>query len=118
MSNEKVLTKEIAEQFLADPWSVNLSDRTAIEDSAAEILSKCKVGLNLSGLTSLSDSAAERLSECGNYLWLDGIGCLSDSAAEILSKHEGELSLGVTSLSDVQAESLGNSRTDPASTET
>ena len=40
MSDEKVLTKEIAEQFLADEDSVGLSEFTAIEDEAAESLSK------------------------------------------------------------------------------
>ena len=37
MSDEKVLTKEIAEQFLADEDSVDLSEFTAIEDEAAEV---------------------------------------------------------------------------------
>ena len=40
MSDEKVLTKEIAEQFLADEESVSLWEFTAIEDDAAESLSK------------------------------------------------------------------------------
>jgi len=40
MSDEKILTKEIAEQFLADDESVDLSEFTAIEDGAAEVLSK------------------------------------------------------------------------------
>ena len=34
MSDEKVLTKEIAEQFLADEDSVDLSEFTTIEDAA------------------------------------------------------------------------------------
>ena len=33
MSEEKVLTKEIAEQFLADEDSVDLEEFTAIEES-------------------------------------------------------------------------------------
>lgn len=36
MSDEKVLTKEIAEQFLADEDSVDLSEFTAIEDDASD----------------------------------------------------------------------------------
>ncbi len=40
MSDEKVLTKEIAEQFLNDDESVDLNEFTAIEDAAAESLSK------------------------------------------------------------------------------
>ena len=38
MSDEKVLTKEIAQQFLADEASVDLEEFTAIEDDAAEVL--------------------------------------------------------------------------------
>ena len=63
MSNEKVLTKEIAEQFRKKKNSVDLSRFTAIEDAAAESLSKHEGWLNLSGLTSLSDAAAESLSK-------------------------------------------------------
>ena len=40
MSDEKVLTKEIAEQFLADEDSVDLSEFTAIEDDASEPVEK------------------------------------------------------------------------------
>ena len=43
MSDEKVLTKEIAEQFIADEDSVDLSEFTAIEDDAAEIIGKLRV---------------------------------------------------------------------------
>lgn len=38
MSDDEVLTKEIAEQFLADEDSVDLSEFTAIEDEAAQVL--------------------------------------------------------------------------------
>ena len=61
-----VLTKEIAEQFLANEYSVAISEFTAIEDAAAESLSKHEGGLSLNGLTSLSDAAAESL--CGEPL--------------------------------------------------
>ena len=49
MTEEKVLTKEIAEQFLADAKSVELSLFTTIEDAAAEILTKEKTCLGLDG---------------------------------------------------------------------
>ncbi len=62
LSDEKVLTKEIAEQFLADVDS-DLGEFTAIENAAAESLSKNKGWLRLDGLTSLSDAAAESLSK-------------------------------------------------------
>ena len=39
MSEEKVLTKEIAEQFIADEDSVDLYEYTKLDDDAAEILS-------------------------------------------------------------------------------
>ena len=63
MSDEKVLTKEIAEQFLADEDSVDLSEFTAIEDDAAASVSKHKGDLNFGGLKSLSDAAALSLSK-------------------------------------------------------
>ena len=45
--DEKVLTKEIAEEFLVDP--MDLSEFTAIDDAATESLSKFKGELNLPG---------------------------------------------------------------------
>jgi hypothetical protein len=58
-SEKKVLTEEIAEQFLANEYSVRLDEFETIEDAAAEALSKHEGEfLFLSGLTSLSDSAA------------------------------------------------------------
>ena len=60
MSDENVLTKEIAEKFLADEDSVDLSEFTAIEDDAAESLSKYNGDLDLSGLTELSDVGSVR----------------------------------------------------------
>ena len=64
MSDEKVLTKEITEQFLADEDSVDLSEFTSIKDEATESLSKFEgVYLELSNLTTLSDAAAESLSK-------------------------------------------------------
>ena len=87
MSDEKTLTKEIAEQFIADEDSVDLYEFTKLDD----------------------DAAAESLSKCQGLLSLDGLTELSDSAAESLSKHQGQLSLdGLTELSDAAAESLSN----------
>jgi len=112
MSDEKVLTKEVAEEFLADTESVDLSEYTMIEDVAAESLSKHDGGLYLNGLTSLSDgpghiALAESLSKSEGFLNLEGLKKLSDAAAESLSKHEGDLDLdGLGELSDAAAESL------------
>ncbi len=114
---EKRLTKEVAEQFLADDESVDSREFTELDDEAAEILRKHEGHLNLSGLTSLSDSAAKSL--CGkneeptnesleNYdLLLNGLTSLSDAAAESLSKYKDFLGLnGLETLSDAAAESL------------
>ena len=38
--SEKILTKEIAEQFIEDEHSVDLSEFTKIDNAAAEILNK------------------------------------------------------------------------------
>jgi hypothetical protein len=62
MSEEIILTKEIAERFVADEDSVDLSEFTAIEDDAAESLSKHEGHLGLDGLTSLSDADVSSLS--------------------------------------------------------
>ena len=103
-----VLTVKIAEQFLADKYSVVLDKFKTIEDAAAEALSKHEGVLILAGLTELSDAQAESLSKHRGALDLSGVTELSDAAAESLSKHEGErLHLsGLTELSDAQAESL------------
>jgi len=58
----KVLTKEIAEEWIADEDSIDLDEFVAIDDAAAESLSKHKGELRL-GLTKLSDAAAESLSK-------------------------------------------------------
>ena len=57
----KVLTNEIAEQFLADEDSVDLSEFTSIEDDAAESLSKQKGNVDLSGLTSRLSQLIQKL---------------------------------------------------------
>jgi len=114
MSDEKVLTKEIAEQFSADEDSVDLNEFTAIEDAAAESLSKhegewtTEAWLLLDGLTELSDAAAESLSKHkGDGLRLNGLTELSDAAAEVLSNYEGDVALsGLSQLSDSAAVSL------------
>ena len=102
MSEEKVLTKEIAEQFLANNGSVDLSEFTEIKDAAAESLSNFRGYIYLNGLTELSDAAAESLSNFQGDLYLNGLTELSDAAAESLSKFQGGyLGLeGLTAVSD------------------
>jgi len=106
-SERKVLTKEIAQNFLNDEYTkIETSTFSSIEDDAAEILSKYGQHLNLSGLTELSQSAAESLSKHeGLYLYLSGLKKISDGAAEMLSKHRGgclELN-GLTEISETAA---------------
>ena len=106
MSDEKVLTKEIAES-VADEGAGDLREFTAIEDAAAESLSKHEGGqLYLIGLTELSDAAAESLGKHEGDLWFNGLTSLSDAAAESLSKHEGDLSLHLDNLPTSAAKSL------------
>ena len=112
---EKMLTKEIAEEFLADDESVDLEEFTELDDDAAESLSKYEWGLYLRGLTSLSDAAAQSLSKHEGELELTGLTSLSDAAAESLSKHKGDfLGIGLTSLSDATAELLSKHEGDLA----
>ena len=85
-SNEKILTKEIAEQFLENANSVDLSEFTAIENAAAASLSKHESWLVLTGLTSLSDAAAESLCKNERDLGLSLVK-IPKSAAAILRQH-------------------------------
>ena len=111
MSEEKVLTREIAEQrILVDEYSVDFSEFTSIEDDAAESLSKYEGDLYLSGVTELSDAAAKSLSNCWS-LSLGGLTQLSEVVGESLTKIEGVLSLnGLTHLSEAAAQSLSKYR--------
>ena len=109
MSN-KLLTKEIAEKFLACPDEIDLYDFTAIEDEAAESLSNHQGELALTCIAELSDAAAESLSRHqGHSLILNRLTKLSDAAAASLSRVKGDLTLGgITELSDTAAEALSH----------
>jgi len=63
---ENVLTKEIAEQFLADEYSVDISEFTELDDDAAESLSKHEGWLSLY-LDALPESAAEILRQHSSF---------------------------------------------------
>ena len=115
--SEKVLTTEIAEQFLQDHESVDLDDFATISEAAAEILIKFdgdmghgQGSLYIDGLKSISKSVAEILSQCKGSLMLGGEKnefMLTDDVLEIFSTHSGEyLSLGISELSDAGAQSL------------
>ena len=87
-----LLKVEIAEPFLADTFSGNLSQHISREDAAAEASAKHKgYLLSLNGLTELSETASEALAKFQGNLGLNGLTSPSDVAAEALAKHEGDI---------------------------
>ena len=114
MSEEKVLTKEIANQFLADPVSVDLTEFTSIEDRAAEQLATHDGSLDLKSLTTLSDTAAESLAKHEGMLHLIHLNTASNLAAEKLIKHRGPLTISPTLLHVLQqaGDSISGATTD------
>ena len=109
MVETKLLTKELAEQFLSNPSSVDLREFTAVEEQASETLAKHKGWLDLNGLTKLSDQAAEALGKREGDLSLMSLTSLSDHAAQALEWYHGSLSLdGLKSLSDAAADGLAH----------
>lgn len=100
---------EVAQRFLEDEDSIDLSAASSIDEAAAVILSKFEGWLCLDGLTELSDSTVEVLAKQEGTLSLDGLSELSDAAAEALSKHQDLISLnGLSELSDAAAKALSN----------
>jgi len=85
----KILTNNIAKQFLKDNDSIHLGEFTVIEPSAAQVLAKHKGELELRGLTSLSDESAIALAHHQGFLWLSNLTCLSNAAAEALVQSKG-----------------------------
>ncbi len=63
MSEERVLTKEIAERFLHDEGSVDLGEYTYLEVAAAEALSGHERGLHLLNLTPQIPTEFEKIVE-------------------------------------------------------
>ena len=132
----KILTKEIAENFINDANSVSLDEFTKIDDDAAEILSNSypsegEEGLCMPHLATLSDASAESFSKCKiwefsgltelrdspEFLGLISNECLDiyfrkltfigDQAAEIISQRGTQIFLdGRFTLSDAAAKSL------------
>jgi hypothetical protein len=73
MSEEKVLTKEIAEEFLNNA-SIDLTQFNQLDEDAAHLLSGTNAPLRLGLITDLSDSAALNLaSYCGYYLSINKV---------------------------------------------
>ena len=123
MSEEQVITLEIAKNILLKNSKCNLEGFTEIKDDAARILIKLngKVlnlsglknilagtaeilavhdgGLSLNGLTNLSREVAVALAKHNGFLELNCLTHLEDDAAEIIAKHKGNIYLnGLKSL--------------------
>jgi hypothetical protein len=115
MSEEKVLTREIAEQLLKEKEPLRFEDYTALDDDAAEILATHKGELILDGLKEISDESATSLTNYqheDNALHLNGISKLFHSVAESLGKYNGKLIHlnSLVELTDITAASLSNFR--------
>lgn len=107
IDNQNHMNLNVAEQFLADPDSIDLTQILTLDDDAAEALAKHQGDLTLSSLTELSDRAANALAKHKGQLSLNSLSKLTDFAAEALSMHKGDLLyLGLTKLSDAAAEAL------------
>ena len=85
MSEEKVLTKEIAEQFNADEDSVDLSKYTSLDEEAAIALSKSDAWhINLDGVTDLSESVISVFVDHSFLPSLKGWSGMNDKLAELV----------------------------------
>lgn len=82
--SEKILTREIAEQFIADEDSVDLTEFTKIDEDAAEVLSNCSSDLFLDNLVEISDGVAKSFARHSGRLVFSEINELSDVAVESL----------------------------------
>lgn len=104
----QVINRRVARKVLTDYMAVDLDSYTAIDDDAADLLSKCIFGLELRGLAELSDEAAKGLGRRkGGDLDLSGLKSLSVVAAKALAGTEGILMLrGLKEISDEVAVTL------------
>jgi hypothetical protein len=108
----KILTKELAKQFIAGKLE-DLSCFTLIDDDAAEVMANINeldasnpseyiyesIDLDLSGLTNISSSSARYLASIKGDISLpslcfDGMPHLSTGVAQALSEFRGDLSFG------------------------
>lgn len=106
----KVITNAVAEKWLKDSESVDLSTFQQLDDDAARVLAKHKNSLNLNGLTQLSDTAAKALGAFkGYWLELNGLSDVTESCARNLAKSKAHLQLnGLKDLSDSVAQALAS----------
>lgn len=100
MADGEILSKKIAEQFIADPEAVDLTEYTVLDEDAAVVLCRHNGDLDLDGLTEISSNVASVLARFeGGSLSLGGLQELSTEVAEILKSalpslllYEGEFS--------------------------
>ncbi len=123
VSDDKVLTKEIAEQFVKNPQlgSDRMHTFSAVTDDAAAVLEAYPLHLRLGGVVRLSVAAASCLARhkgdlnawkqfgvIGREDYLNlGIYETEDAVVEALSHFEGLLQLGLEELSQRSAVALG-----------
>lgn len=111
MKKPKILTEKIAERFLKDKDSVDLSEFTSIEDAAAQVLAKHKGELCLNKLESISVEAAISLAKVElvtgefNFIQLDSLSLTPEVAAKLAEYRGDQLSFHCASvdLSTIQA---------------
>jgi len=108
VSDETVLTKEIAEQIVADRDSGAECDYSSITTDAAMVLSGFDGELTFHDLESISDEVAEIFSRYkGPWLDFPGLGSLTEKSAASLAKVPGYLGfLVLDELSEKAAELL------------
>jgi hypothetical protein len=117
-TNDRVLTKEIAEQFCGSDSDFDLRKYKAITDEAAEVLGKYDgsgyAGLNiyLPRITHLSEAAAKALFCFEGNLELQKLESLSltPSSLDDGTQWRADLTLGVTELSDETAAALASTK--------
>ena len=95
--SKKVLTKEIAEQFLIRERSVDLDEFSTLDDEASAVLSTYSGdALSFDGLTELSETSARNLSRyagglsLGSAYPIGSLGQIPVGVAEYLSNFKGE----------------------------
>lgn len=115
MSQNNILDKTVAESFMEDSSSVDLSTYTEITVEAAEVLSgygkregdRPDGQLDLSGLMEISEECAEALENHSGEINLYGLNELSPKIASKLGKKSGTLLLnGLNTISLEVAEAL------------
>jgi hypothetical protein len=83
----KNITKEVAENFLKEPNSWDLSKRTHLDEDAAEVLGRFKGSeLLLQGLEALTEAAAKSLAQFNGGLDLRGLKSIHWKVATHLSR--------------------------------